>query len=226
MFKKIRTVSFQLISIMVAGILAYSICIFVTTNNQLEKGLIEFFKEDVYDEVESVTTRFSEKVEEISLVTKVIRAAYEAHYAEDGLDIEFINTLCQNSASEHDFDSIAFYDRSGNLLSSNKFNLIDSSIFVQTALNGNSKEEVVRVGDDYYAVIAEPVRINSRVSSVIVAASKITSDEFVQDLSDFMGLEFTVFNGYTRAYTSVAGMKGTTIAKKDLSILLKMETSL
>ena len=216
MFKKIRTVSFQLISIMVAGILAYSICIFVTTNSQLEKGLIEFFKQDIYDEVESVTTRFSEKVEEISLVTKVIRAAYEAHYAENGLDVEFINTLCQNSASEHDFDSIAFYDLRGNLLSSNKFNLIDSSIFVQTALNGNSKEEVVRVGEDYYAVIAEPVRVNSRVSSVIVAASKITSDEFVQDLSDFMGLEFTVFNGYTRAYTSLEGMKGTTIAKKEL----------
>lgn len=216
MFKKFQSVVTQIITIMVLGIVAYSVCIFAVTGNQLEKGLIAFFEEDVASEKNSVALKVEEKVEDIVAITKSIATSYDFNYEDNGEDARFIEHMCGVALTDFGVSSIAFYDRNGHQISDNRYNTIDGSDYVRQALNGTSTKEIIRPDVDYYAISSEPLKDNGRVVGAVVAVIKITSDEFVADLASFMDLELTIFDGYKRAYTSMAGMKGSTIEKREL----------
>lgn len=57
--------------------------------------------------------------------------------------------------------------------------------------------------------VGAPVHDGEEVVAAAFVDKVMFSDEFVKKLSDTASVEFTVFNGYTREYTSLAGMKGT-----------------
>ena len=216
MFKKFQSVVTQIITIMVLGIVAYSVCIFAVTGNQLEKGLIDFFEEDVVGEQISIALKVEEKVEDIVAITKSIATSYDFNYEDNGEDARFIEHMCGVALTDFGVSSIAFYDRNGHQISDNRYNTIDGSDYVRQALSGTSTKEVIRPDVDYYAISSEPLKDNGRVVGAVVAVIKITSDEFVADLASFMKLDLTIFDGYKRAYTSMAGMKGSTIEKREL----------
>ena len=216
MFKKFQSVVTQIITIMVLGIVAYSVCIFAVTGNQLEKGLIDFFEEDVASEQVSIALKVEEKVEDIVAITKSIATSYDFNYEDNGEDARFIEHMCGVALTDFGVSSIAFYDRNGHQISDNRYNTIDGSDYVRQALGGTSTKEVIRPDVDYYAISAEPLKDNGRVVGAVVAVIKITSDEFVADLASFMEKDLTIFDGYKRAYTSMAGMKGSTIEKREL----------
>lgn len=216
MFKKFQSVVTQIITIMVLGIVAYSVCIFAVTGNQLEKGLIAFFEEDVASEKNSVALKVEEKVEDIVAITKSIATSYDFNYEDNGEDARFIEHMCGVALTDFGVSSIAFYDRNGHQISDNRYNTIDGSDYVRQALGGTSTKEVIRPDVDYYAISAEPLKDNGRVVGAVVAVIKITSDEFVADLASLMEMDLTIFDGYKRAYTSMAGMKGSTIEKREL----------
>lgn len=216
MFKKFQSVVTQIITIMVLGIVAYSVCIFAVTGNQLEKGLIDFFEEDVAREQVSIALKVEEKVEDIVAITKSIATSYDFNYEDNGEDARFIEHMCGVALTDFGVSSIAFYDRNGHQISDNRYNTIDGSDYVRQALGGTSTKEVIRPDVDYYAISAEPLKDNGRVVGAVVAVIKITSDEFVADLASFMEMDLTIFDGYKRAYTSMAGMKGSTIEKREL----------
>lgn len=216
MFKKFQSVVTQIITIMVLGIVAYSVCIFAVTGNQLEKGLIDFFEEDVASEQVSIALKVEEKVEDIVAITKSIATSYDFNYEDNGEDARFIEHMCGVALTDFGVSSIAFYDRNGHQISDNRYNTIDGSDYVRQALGGTSTKEVIRPDVDYYAISAEPLKDNGRVVGAVVAVIKITSDEFVADLASLMEMDLTIFDGYKRAYTSMAGMKGSTIEKREL----------
>lgn len=216
MLKNIKSIAFQLTSIIVVGIIVFAFCIFEVTRVQLTKGLINFFEEDVSGEQESVTSEMESKRELLSTSIKNLANCYEFNYKQNGDDIEYANSLCASVYDAGGASTIVFCDRNGNQVSDKKYGTSFLSDFVKAAMNGQASSDLVLSEKDIFAISAEPIMHNGRVIGLIVAKLLITTDKFVEDLSEFIGLEFTVFDGYTRRYTSVDNMKGTTIANKTL----------
>ena len=193
MFKKFQSVVTQIITIMVLGIVAYSVCIFAVTGNQLEKGLIDFFEEDVASEQVSIALKVEEKVEDIVAITKSIATSYDFNYEDNGEDARFIEHMCGVALTDFGVSSIAFYDRNGHQISDNRYNTIDGSDYVRQALSGTSTKEVIRPDVDYYAISAEPLKDNGRVVGAVVAVvAALTVTLTFKDFPVFLDLTVIV----------------------------------
>ena len=207
--KVFKSVGFRLLAAIGVGVIIYSAILIALVDNRLNSGLISFFEDDLVSEEESVTAEVKDVQNELATAVHWLQLSANSEYPNRGLDRGLYNTLAQNATEIFGLASVVFFDERGTQLSDSHYGTIPKSDFVQKALNGAESTNIVSMGYDLFAICSVPIRYNGRVVGGIVAKKQISSDEFVQSLADFMDLEFTIFDGNTRAYTSLEGMKGT-----------------
>lgn len=145
---------------------------------------------------------------------------------------EFISAVTAFS-KENDMDdtgALAGYIRSNHLENIIIFDSVDHQQYayastswmpnrdrIQRAFNGETVSllYVDSQGRVIFRVVT-PVYNGTKVEHVAFFDKVMFTDEFVKTIADTASVEFTVFNGYKREYTSLAGLKGTEQADKSL----------
>ena len=212
---KLKSVSTQIIGLLAVGIIAYSVCLFLFVHSELNKGFKENYEVNIQKEQDSVQERIDEILNSLNNITDWIYEEFKEDYG-DYDPQELSATVCAYGTKMFKAGSIAIYDTHGNLISNPSYGHDATASFVAQTINGTKTKNIVKEGKDIIAVSARPLSFEGRNVGCVVARTVVTTDAFIKDLSDFLKLEFTVFDGNTRVYTSISGMKGTTISNPEL----------
>lgn len=207
--KKLQSIAVRLLLAIGLGMAIYSTIIITLVDKRLEGGLISFFQDDLLDEEESVTAEIEDSKTSIATLGTWIKTSVESEYPVLGMDANFLNSLCASSKNIYNLEQIAITDRTGKQISSEAFGSASKIGFVSAVLGGKEIGDIVKDGKELYTVKAMPVKHGGIVIGGIFIRTQLSTDEFVENLSEFMGLEFTIFDGDTRVHTSLDGMKGT-----------------
>ena len=218
---KTKSISKQVLITLIAGIVIYSGLLFWVIHFQLQKSLENYFKDELVQmqddtllEINKVQRQLDGAVlwiEKNIENNRIIDAVGRVQYAK-------LDAVTKEAVGFFSVSSIAYYNSSASVITSYPQGEKASNALLKKALNGNSSSDVEKIGDELYVVSACPILAQggSGVSGAVIAKRKLFSDEMVAQMSKQLHMEFTVFAGSRRLYTSVDGMKGTEVADKSL----------
>ena len=206
-------VALKVISLVVIGIIAYTVILFNIISHNIRNEMYAFFEEDIIKNEDMVSEKLNEVQQRLDDSTKLIQETIESVIAEDA-DIDVIeilaNDLCRNAVDVSKVDYMLVFDGDSNLISTDFEGTYFNESELNDALNGKTVNTIVKEFSDLYAVSAYP--INGGSDGAVISRRKISTDSFVKEVADFVNLEFTIFDGPNRAYTSIEGMKNEVIS--------------
>ncbi|MCR5401939.1 MAG: cache domain-containing protein [Treponema sp.] len=206
---RFKSIGVRIISIIGLSFILYTIVFITLVDIRLEKGFTDYFQSDLVDEEESVTTEIQDYQKTTDSACLWMKNVVEEEYDARGLETAFLDNLCENSKEIYEIDSVVFTDRKGRQVTSSSYGSIPDEKYLSAVLNGRDVSIIQKEGIDLFAVSGLPIMNNGIVCGSVLMRTKVTTQEFVESISDFMGLEFTIFEGNTRVYTTLEGMKGT-----------------
>ena len=142
--------------------------------------------------------------------------SYSAQQKGDEINYTFADAICGNAKKYFNLDNITVYNANGLKVSDSKFGKISDSTHLKTALSGTSTFTLAEKDGVLYSLGAIPLKNGNKVIGAVLANQVISSDEFVASIKKTIDTEFTIFDGYRRAFTTITGMKGTEIADKTI----------
>ncbi len=214
--KKIKSVAVQFIGLLTAGVLAYSVVLFAVVHFELGKGLMENFGMEIQEKEKVVLDKITETRTILNETVSWLRETYQNDYNEHPDHSGEANSLCQSAVKYFGIDSMAVYDSRGTMITSAKYGTPVAPAIVQSGISGKNVSAIIQEGNDFIAVVVVPLSVDNKSVGAAVGKSVIASDKIVADMKNYVGLDFTVFNGTKRAYTTLENMKGTEIADKTI----------
>ena len=218
---KIKSISKQVLITLIAGIVIYSGLLFWVIHFQLQKSLENYFKDELVQMQDDTLLEINKIQRQLDGAVLWIEKNIENNRIIDAggyVQAAKLDAVTKEAVGFFSVSSIAYYDRSASVIASYPQGEKGNNALLKKALNGNSSSDVEKIGDELYVVSACPILAQggSGVSGAVIAKRKLFSDEFVSQMSKQLHMEFTVFAGARRFYTSIDGMKGTEIADKSL----------
>lgn len=216
-----KSISKQVLITLIAGIVVYSGLLFWVIHFQLEKSLENYFKDELVQMQDDTLLEINKVQRQLDGVVLWIEKNIENNRIIDAgryVQSAKLDAVTKEAVGFFSVSSIVYYDSAASVISSYPQGEKAGNSLLKKALNGNSSSDVEKIGDELYVVSACPILASdgSGVSGAVIAKRKLFSDEFVTQMSKQLNMEFTVFSGSRRIYTSIDGMKGTDIADKSL----------
>ena len=218
---KTKSISKQVLITLIAGIVIYSGLLFWVIHFQLQKSLENYFKDELVQMQDDKLLEINKVQRQLDGAVLWIEKNIENNRIIDAggyVQAAKLDAVTKEAVGFFSVSSIAYYDRSASVIASYPQGEKGNNALLKKALNGNSSSDVEKIGDELYVVSACPILAQggSGVSGAVIAKRKLFSDEMVAQMSKQLHMEFTVFAGSRRLYTSVDGMKGTEVADKSL----------
>ena len=218
---KTKSISKQILITLIAGIVIYSGLLFWVIHFQLQKTLEKYFKDELVQMQDDTLLEINKVQRQLDGAVLWIEKNIENNRIIDAggyVQSAKLDAVTKEAVGFFSVSSIAYYDRSASVIASYPQGEKASNALLKKALNGNSSSDVEKIGDELYVVSASPILAQggSGVSGAVIAKRKLFSDEIVAQMSRQLHMEFTVFAGSRRLYTSIDGMKGTEVADKSL----------
>ena len=211
---KLSSVSTILITAVSAGFLAFSVVLFVLISRYLSSGLESYFKDDL-DEYSKVVVE-EVKAQRKGLVNAQSKLAdsFESMFENSGsFSVSYMNTEIDLTKRNLGIQELAVVDVNGRQVSSKNYgDASNDSDIVQKALKGDAAEKIVKEGQNVVVVRAVPFKIGGKIAGVVFGKETLTSQEFAEKMKKYTMCDFTIFDGEKRAYTTLAGMRGSVIA--------------
>lgn len=216
-----KSISKQVLITLIAGIVVYSGLLFWVIHFQLEKSLENYFKDELVQMQDDALLEINKVQRQLDGAVLWIEKNIENNRIIDAgryVQSAKLDAVTKEAVGFFSVSSIVYYDSAASVISSYPQGEKAGNSLLKKALNGNSSSDVEKIGDELYVVSACPILASdgSGVSGAVIAKRKLFSDEFVTQMSKQLHMEFTVFSGSRRIYTSIDGMKGTDIADKSL----------
>ncbi len=204
----------KLISIVVGlGIIAYSLIIIFTVKNRLEKGLTDYFQDEIVEQEKIFNDEIHIILEETSMAAGWMKSALEYETGRNGIDEEAADILCEGSIKNFGCSFAAVVDSDGKQISASRFGRAPKSGIASQALSGTTVNSLVHENGNIFAVCACPVRDRrSSIQGALILKKPVGTQHFVDTIKFYTGSNATIFNEYTRAFTTIEGMNGTEIA--------------
>ena len=216
MAKKTRksSVSTILITTIIGGLLVFSIVLFMMISRLLNTGLESYFQEELENYSELILKEVKQKQDNIVKVQTNLLETLNSMYATlDGFTAEVVDPILDSTCRSFDVDDLAVFDVNGKPCSSSvAAKKQGSSDLVQKALRGETTVKYEKMGQDIKIVRGVPIKYGVKVVGALVGLDTVTSQQFVERMKSYTGCDNTIFDGETRAYTTLAGMRGTVIA--------------
>ena len=194
-------------------IVVYAGVIFVTVRTQLNSGLIKFFESDTKEFSQTFLMEMNLLLERLDKSLYFPKDALENEQMTEGeLPAWFVDNVCKGCLQSSEAETIVVFNQNGSQISPKKYGSVVANDFVHSALEGTKTATFVKTGAKIYAIVALPLEHDGVPFGAIVAKAAASSDGFVNRLSSYIHCNVTIFDGYTRAATSIEGMDGTEIA--------------
>ena len=209
--KKLHSVAFRFLIFFILGIVIYSGVLFSVIRIQLEKGLELYIADTLVSDEHGVEISIENIEDNTAFVATWVAQTIEENLEGSKIDPVFARKICVNAADSFGIGKAAVYDIYGRNISEVDIGNLDYSSILQNALMGRIESSLVTTSSDLYAVTAQPIEYNNTVVGAAVTSTAISSQFFVEDISNMYNVHATYFSGYNRSYTTVPGMKGVKI---------------
>ncbi|WP_407429401.1 methyl-accepting chemotaxis protein [Treponema sp.] len=219
--KKQQSVSRFISVVLALGIILFSLIIFLVVKNQLNNGLVDFFHQQTVSQAEVFRDKITEKISETENIANSLSHMYSTAEAHTGVDRAIINDFCSNAINNLGVESVVFFDRNGNQISSTDYGKFSKIDMVNSALSGYEYGNVVKNGEYIYAIYAASLKQGSEITGAVIVKSNISTKDFVDELSKALDSNVTIFDNDRRVVTSILGMDNTVIA--DDSVIKRAE---
>lgn len=211
---KLSSVSTILITAVSAGFLAFSVVLFVLISRYLSSGLESYFQGDLDEYSEVVVEEVKAQRKGLVNAQSKLADSFESMFENSGsFSVSYMNTEIDLTKRNLGIQELAVVDVNGRQVSSKNYgDASNDSDIVQKALKGDAAEKIVKEGQNVVVVRAVPFKIEGKIAGVVFGKETLTSQEFAEKMKKYTMCDFTIFDGEKRAYTTLAGMRGSVIA--------------
>ena len=211
---KLSSVSTILITAVSAGFLAFSVVLFVLISRYLTSGLESYFQRDLDKYSEVVVEEVKAQRKGLVNAQSKLADSFESMFENSGsFSVSYMNTEIDLTKRNLGIQELAVVDVNGRQVSSKNYgDASNDSDIVQKALKGDAAEKIVKEGQNVVVVRAVPFKIGGKIAGVVFGKETLTSQEFAEKMKKYTMCDFTIFDGEKRAYTTLAGMRGSVIA--------------
>lgn len=211
---KLSSVSTILITAVSAGFLAFSVVLFVLIYRYLSSGLESYFQGDLDEYSEVVVEEVKAQRKGLVNAQSKLADSFESMFENSGsFSVSYMNTEIDLTKRNLGIQELAVVDVNGRQVSSKNYgDASNDSDIVQKALKGDAAEKIVKEGQNVVVVRAVPFKIEGKIAGVVFGKETLTSQEFAEKMKKYTMCDFTIFDGEKRAYTTLAGMRGSVIA--------------
>ena len=211
---KLSSVSTILITAVSAGFLAFSVVLFVLISRYLSSGLESYFEGDLDEYSEVVVEEVKAQRKGLVNAQSKLADSFESMFENSGsFSVSYMNTEIDLTKRNLGIQELAVVDVNGRQVSSKNYgDASNDSDIVQKALKGDDAEKIVKEGQNVVVVRAVPFKIEGKIAGVVFGKETLTSQEFAEKMKKYTMCDFTIFDGEKRAYTTLAGMRGSVIA--------------
>ena len=211
---KLSSVSTILITAVSAGFLAFSVVLFVLISRYLSSGLESYFQGDLDEYSEVVVEEVKAQRKGLVNAQSKLADSFESMFENSGsFSVSYMNTEIDLTKRNLGIQELAVVDVNGRQVSPKNYgDASNDSDIVQKALKGDAAEKIVKEGQNVVVVRAVPFKIGGKIAGVVFGKETLTSQEFAEKMKKYTMCDFTIFDGEKRAYTTLAGMRGSVIA--------------
>lgn len=211
---KLSSVSTILITVVSAGFLAFSVVLFVLISRYLTSGLESYFQGYLDEYSEVVVEEVKAQRKGLVNAQSKLADSFESMFENSGsFSVSYMNTEIDLTKRNLGIQELAVVDVNGRQVSSKNYgDASNDSDIVQKALKGDAAEKIVKEGQNVVVVRAVPFKIGGKIAGVVFGKETLTSQEFAEKMKKYTMCDFTIFDGEKRAYTTLAGMRGSVIA--------------
>ena len=211
---KLSSVSTILITAVSAGFLAFSVVLFVLISRYLTSGLESYFQGDLDEYSEVVVEEVKAQRKGLVNAQSKLADSFESMFENSGsFSVSYMNTEIDLTKRNLGIQELAVVDVNGRQVSPKNYgDASNDSDIVQKALKGDAAEKIVKEGQNVVVVRAVPFKIGGKIAGVVFGKETLTSQEFAEKMKKYTMCDFTIFDGEKRAYTTLAGMRGSVIA--------------
>ncbi len=208
-----KSVAKLLTIIFAIGIVAYSTILFFDVNISLNRGLKDYFKADTVTLSKVFTNELYGTLDNVDDITKWFKDSFESQFnTSDVIDPVFTDSVAVGAINSMHMDAIYVFDRFGNQVTSSSLGVGEKNAMLTQALSGQHIKNFVKEGSNIYAVVASPLMNRNRVAGAVVLKKLVSSQEFIEKIKATTHTEVTIFDGDVRAFTTIEGMQGTSLA--------------
>lgn len=220
--KRNGSVSVRVISLIVVGMLVYSIALFTVINNQIIKGFEGYIEKSLVYDSKGVQDYIDEVTADLQRSTASLKEAFYNDYEQRGFDPRFVNDICHNIIKYFDAEGAIIVDSTGKKRTTTSLGSVDFTRFIKRAVAGEEVASTFIDGKHLYAVVASPLTVNGNIVGATVTKQRITNDKFVAKIAALYDVEAEYFSGYKRVYSTYTLMTGSEIQnKKAIDSVLK-----
>ena len=211
---KLSSVSTILITAVSAGFLAFSVVLFVLISRYLSSCLESYFQGYLDEYSEVVVEEVKAQRKGLVNAQSKLADSFESMFENSGsFSVSYMNTEIDLTKRNLGIQELAVVDVNGRQVSSKNYgDASNDSDIVQKALKGDAAEKIVKEGQNVVVVRAVPFKIGGKIAGVVFGKETLTSQEFAEKMKKYTMCDFTIFDGEKRAYTTLAGMRGSVIA--------------
>lgn len=211
---KKSSVSVILIGSIVLGLIVFTVTLFLFISNLLNKGLVLYFEGDVKGYAKVVTEEVKVAETDLENIQKMVAESVGHSFAaKNAFDSDSVDLLIGEAKESFGLSEIAVVDMNLRQVSAFKYGSSTSyGDILGKATSGNRSISVKKYGADIVITASYPIRAGGKIVGALLSRKNVTSQVFAERMKTITNCEFTVFDGETRAYTTLSGMQGTKIA--------------
>lgn len=199
----------------------YSHVLSVIIYLQLDRTLKSYFENDTKNKIEF----FNHEVEHNVQLTREIALQGKSSFESMGeyfvINKKVMEKICRDSIEILGADKAIICGSDGNQISDEKFGIIRNPKIINDALNGKSFLNLEKIGSLLYAVSVEPLSQRNKIVGAIAIIKIVSSEEFIQEISEHTGCITSIFDGNNRYICSNDKLQGLDI--KDPTPIKKAE---
>ncbi len=212
--KRKGSVSVRVISLIVVGMLVYSVGLFSIINNQIISGFEGYIKKSLVYDSQGVQNYIDEVTSDLQRSTASLKEAFYNDFEQRGFDPRFVNDICHNVIRYFDAEGAIIVDSTGKKVTTTSLGSVDFSRFINRAVAGEEVASTFIDGKHLYAVVASPLKVNGNIVGAAITKQRITDDKFVAKIASLYDVEAEYFSGYKRVYSTYTLMTGSEIQNK------------
>lgn len=198
------------------GLLLYALITFAVVRTKIRENLVTYFKGEVVEQMDVLTGEIENTMKMLESVASSFKSKFEFACEEFGFSHETLEVLQEDAVNFEDVETIVVFDKNGNQISSAKYGTAPKSDMVEKALKGNFIKNYVYMNENFYSILAFPLLEDGKITRAAVMKRKCIDNDIISAVKKYSRCETTIFNGYTRIYTTLPDMKGTKIADESI----------